>query len=95
MKVIAHPERRAKRGGPVEIGNVYSNPHGRPHYKIVLGITERCSRGRPWKNVAVYKVLADGSCAGAGTEPEKYLSEHQDLVGKVANMPTLKIKWEE
>lgn len=93
MKVIPLPPTKLRRGGPVEIGNVYTNPHGRPHYKIVIGIIERCSRGRPWKNIALYKVFADGSCAGACTEPETYIRDHQDLVGKCTNLPPLKIEW--
>ncbi len=93
MRVIAHPEKRARRGLPVVEGNVYTNANGRPHYKIVLGIIPRDERGRPWNNVALLKVFADGSLAGCAMEPEAYMRDHQDLVGKVSDMPSLKIEW--
>lgn len=92
MKVEALPMMHARRGGPVEEGNVYTNPHGRPHYKIVLGkITTQ--NDRPYRNVVILKVFATGDLAGACCESEAYISEHNDLVGKVHGLPTLKIEW--
>lgn len=93
MKVAPLCPTILRRGGPVEVGNVYTNPHGRPHYKIVIGIITRDARDRPYNNIALFKVYADGSCAGASVEPEVYIRDHQDLVGKVKNMPTLKVEW--
>lgn len=93
MRVIAHPEKRARRGQDVQEGNVYTNPHGRPHYKIVLGVIPRDSLDRPWKNVVLLKVFADGSLAGCAMEPSSYVRDHQDLVGRVMDMPQLKIEW--
>jgi hypothetical protein len=93
MKVKALAPTAFRRGGEVKIGNVYTNPHGRPHYKIVLGIIIRDNRARPYNNIVLYKVFADGSCAGASVEPEAYVRDHQDLVGTVTNMPTLNIEW--
>ena len=92
MKVSIIPNTKSRRGDPVEVGNVYTNPHGRPHYKIVIGIMDIVN-DRPWKNVAIYKVFADGKCAGASCEPEKYLRDHQDLIGYIKDMPTLKVEW--
>lgn len=34
MKVTVIPHTHSRRGDPVEVGNVYTNPH----YKIVIGI---------------------------------------------------------
>lgn len=93
MKIEALSPVKFRRGGEVKIGNVYTNPHGRPCYKIVLGIINRGTTARPFNNVALYKVFADGECAGANCEPEQYLREHQDLVGTIVEMPTLKIEW--
>lgn len=92
MKVSIIPNTKSRRGDPVEVGNVYTNPHGRPHYKIVLGIISRAN-DRPFNNVAILKVFADGSCAGACCEPQQYLREHQDLIGQVKDMPELKVEW--
>lgn len=94
MKVEVIPNSAARRGDEVKVGNVYTNAHGRPHYKIVIGIITREGRfRRPHNNVAVFKVFADGSCAGAACEPEAYLRDHQDLVGTIKEMPTLKVEW--
>jgi hypothetical protein len=93
MKIIASdPMLHTYRGGPVKIGNVYTNPHGKPHFKIVLGIVNQINH-RPFKNVALLKILATGEIAGCAMEPEKYVQDHQDLIGIVEEMPTLKIKW--
>lgn len=89
MRVVVHPEERPRRGGPVEEGNVYTNRSGRPHYKIVLGKI----RGKNYNNVAVLKVFVTGEIAGASCEPESYLRDHQDLVGRVENLPDFHVRW--
>jgi hypothetical protein len=93
MKVEALLPTRLRRGDEVRIGNVYTNPHGRPHYKIVIGIMQRDKFSKPWNNVAFYKVFVDGSCAGAAVEPMEYIRDHQDLVGIIKEMPTMQIEW--
>lgn len=93
MKIVAtDPLLHTSRGGPVKVGNVYTNPHGKPHFKIVLGIVAK-ERERPFNNVALLKIFATGEIAGCCMEPETYVRDHQDLVGVVESMPTLKIRW--
>ena len=82
-----------RRGGKVEVGNVYSNIHGHNVFKIVLGIVKRDKHDKPWKNVAIIKVDIAGNIVGASMEPEAYMSQHQDHVGVVSALPDLKVEW--
>lgn len=85
----------SSRGGPVEVGNVYTNPHGRAFYKIVLGKNEQVTNGsrRRWNNIVMIHVNVKGEVIGCAAQPETYVSEHQDLIGRIKNMPTLKVEW--
>ena len=88
MKVIIDSIRHIRRGGPVEIGNVYSNPHGKNVFKIVVGkIKEK------HHNIVLLNVNHKGEVVRGVNEPECYIRDHQDLVGKVKSFPTLKIEW--
>ena len=94
MKIEMIPQIRPRRGGEVKVGNVYTNPHGRPFYKVVLGIIPAdWSRSSRWNNIVMVHVTALGEIVGASVQPTKYVSEHQDHVGTVRDMPTLKIEW--
>jgi hypothetical protein len=91
MKVDIGHQLRLHRGGPVEVGNVYSNCKNR-YFRVVIGIVKRqCNR--PWNNVVCMHVDATGEIVGSSNQPELYVSEHQDLVGKVLDMPSMKITW--
>lgn len=94
MKVEMVPQLKPRRGGQVLVGNVYTNPHGRPFYKVVVGIIppEYSNRAR-WNNIVMLHIDSTGNIVGASTQPTKYVSEHQDHVGTVRNMPSLKIEW--
>lgn len=94
MKVSMTPKLHPRRGAEVEVGNVYINPHGRPFYKVVLGkVPSDWGRNGKWNNIVMLHITSTGDIVGASCQPTKYVSEHQDLVGKVKNMPELKIEW--
>lgn len=94
MKIEMMPKLKPRRGGEVKVGNVYINPHGRPFYKIVLGlIPPDWGRRAKFNNVVCLHVTSTGEVVGASCNPQLYVSEHQDLVGEVRNMPSLKIEW--
>jgi hypothetical protein len=92
MKAKMEPTIKPRRGVPVLVGNVYTNPHGRPYYKIVLGIVAQ-ERDRPWNCVVMLHVSATGDIVGSSNQPIAYVRDHQDLMGKVNNLPDLKIEW--
>ena len=81
-----------RRGGPVEVGNVYGNAYGKPFFRLVVGVMSRVG-DRPWRNVVCIRLDTAGNIVGCATEPEAYVSEHQDLIGKVHEMPNMKIEW--
>lgn len=94
MRVEMIPRLSPRRGGPVKVGNVYTKPHGRPFYKVVVGIIPESYRGRAkWNNIVMLHVDALGNICGASCQPTIYVSNHQDHVGTVKNLPTLKIEW--
>lgn len=94
MKVTIDSIRHVHRGGEVKVGNVYTNPHGKNVFKVVVGICKTSASGRtPFNNVVLLDVTHDGSIVRGHNEPESYVREHQDLVGTVTNMPHLKIEW--
>lgn len=87
------PQFHPRRGGEVKVGNVYTNPHGKNFYKIVVGMVVREFDRRPWNNVIMLHVNTAGEIVGSSNQPLTYISEHQDLVGIVKVMPSLKIEW--
>lgn len=94
MKIEMTPKLHPRRGGTVEVGNVYNNPHGKSFYKIVIGMPKENARGKSFfNNVICIHVNTSGEIVGCGALPERYVSEHQDLVGRVISMPSLKIVW--
>lgn len=95
MKVVIDSIKHVRRGGPVEVGNVYTNPHGKNVFKVVVAIVpdNARARGRPWNNIVLLDVMHDGTIVRGHNEPETYIREHQDLVGKVKEFGTLKIEW--
>lgn len=94
MKVEMIPPIFPRRGGEVKEGNVYTNPHGRPFYKVVIGLVPPdWGRSGRWNNVVMVHVTSTGQIVGASCQPKTYVSNHQDLVGVVKSMPTLKIEW--
>jgi hypothetical protein len=94
VKVEMVPQLHPRRGGEVKVGHVYSNPHGRPFYKVVLGIVpETWGRSKTFNNIVMLHVTSLGEVVGSSCQPQLYVSEHQDHVGIVKNMPTLKIEW--
>lgn len=79
------------RGVDPAVGNVYINPNGKPPlHKIVISVVEK---NKVWNNVIMIHVNPDGDIVGASSQPFLYVKNHHNLVGKVKDMPTLKIKW--
>lgn len=91
--VEINPRIQFRRGGPVEIGNVYQNRHGKPFFKILFGKVERSTHGKPWNNCILLHIDAQGEVVGASTAPELYIRDHHDFIGKIKDMPKLKMKW--
>lgn len=91
MKVEMQPRLAPRRGSAPKEGNVYVAKWGR-YYKIVLGIVKR-DGNRPWSNIVMLHVDSLGEICGCSREPEIYVQNHQDLVGRVVKMPTFKIEW--
>lgn len=91
MKVHMSPERRARRGDPVAIGNVYCVRNSRA-YSIVIAIVRRQNE-RPWNNVICLRVNAMGEVEGCEAIPEAYCSDHRDLVGKADKIPDFSVRW--
>ena len=94
MKIEMVPEIKPRRGGAVKVGNVYTNPHGRPFYKVVMGIIDPSWSNRArFNNIVMLHVNSLGQIVGSSVQPELYVREHQDHVGTVRSMPSLKIEW--
>lgn len=96
MKVDMAPLRAAHRGGPVEIGNVYACNRAPAFgdFRIVVGKATHEGTGRiPWNNVIMIHVNAGGEVVGCSRQPTEYVKNKWDLLGKVKQMPTLKIEW--
>lgn len=89
MKANLTPKLNPRRGGPVEVGNVYANMHGRPFYKVVLAVV----KDKRYNNVVCIHVAATGDLIGCSMQPPPYLSGHHDLVGAVADLQDFKINW--
>lgn len=94
MKVEMIPQLKPRRGGEVKEGNVYTNPHGRPFYKVVMGIIDPSYSNRArFNNIGMLHISSTGHIVGASVQPREYVQHHQDLVGVVKSMPSLKIEW--
>lgn len=93
MKIEISPKLNPSRGADVIVGNVYQNHRASAKYlRVVVGIVKRDGT-RPWNNVVCLHVDNYGDIVGASCNPYKYVQEHQDLIGRVKAMPTLKIEW--
>jgi hypothetical protein len=92
--VEINPRIQFRRGGPVEIGNVYQNRHGKPFFKILFGKKGQQSalHGR-WNNCILVHVDAMGEVVGCSMAPELYIRDHHDFIGKIIEMPKLKMEW--
>lgn len=90
MKVDLPKPIDLRRGVEPAVGNVYQNPHGRPFFKLIVGIDED---SRKYNRVVMIHINAKGSIVGCSTSPVPYVQNHHDLVGRVAHMPSLKIEW--
>lgn len=87
MKVQMFPQRQIRRGETPKVGNVYQNPHGKPFYKIVVGINEK-----RWNGVVMVHVDAKGNVVGCSNQPHGYVKDHHDLMGHVKDFPTMKVE---
>lgn len=92
MKFKIQPKIVPRRGTPVVEGNVYANRKGQNYFDVVIAILKR-DGDRPWNNVCILRVDIHGNLRGVRQEPERYVSEHKDLVGKVKEIPALEIEW--
>jgi hypothetical protein len=97
MKVEFTPHAIVHRGSEPQVGNVYSNNRvpAFPYYRVVVGIAT--GRGRfnktPWNSIVCIHIDSSGSVQGSSNNPKEYVKNHWDLIGKVKEMPTLKIEW--
>ncbi len=89
MKALITPVIHPRRGGDVAEGNVYANMHGRPFYKVVIGLVV----DKRYNNICCLHIAATGAIVGCSMQPPAYLSNHHDLVGKVKKLPDFKIDW--
>ena len=89
MKAILQSPMNPRRGDAVNVGNVYANAHGRPFYKVVVGIAD----GDRYNRVICIHVAATGKLVGCSMQPMPYLSNHNDLVGTAEELPDFKIEW--
>lgn len=92
MKVDISPRKLIHRHSPVEGGNVYSNAHAR-FFRIIIAIVPDTIRKRNWNNVVCIHVDATGEIVGTSMQPMLYIKEHQDLCGKIVDMPSMKVEW--
>jgi hypothetical protein len=96
MKAIIEPKLAPRRGGKVEVGNVYTNVHaGGRYYRLVVSTNARkvSSFRENWNKIVCLHIDALGNIIGCSMQPELYMSEHQDLIGKVKSLPDFKIEW--
>lgn len=95
MKVTLDPCILPQRGGDVVIGNVYANNRAPAFrdFRIVIGLVEMVNGRQPWNRVVLIHVDASGSVVGASRQPYNYVKDHWDLIGKVKEMPSMKIEW--
>lgn len=92
MKIQLPAPLSLRRGVDPKVGNVYQNPHGRPFFKLVVGVDDEQLR-RKWNCVIMLHIDAKGRVVGSSNSPFNYVKEHHDLVGIVKNMPDLKVEW--
>lgn len=92
MKVEIEPRIYPHRGGEVIVGNVYQGKPNQRYFRLVVGVVSR-ENNRPWNNVVCLSIDAFGNVVGASCQPYAYVQEHQDLIGRVLEMPSLKIEW--
>lgn len=70
---------------------MYTNAYSH-YYKIVLAVVKRDGT-RPWKNVVLLHVAATAEIIGCSMQPELYIRDHQDYVGRVDDLPDFEVKW--
>lgn len=95
MKVEIAPKLYPTRGSEVLLGNVYANnrPPAFRHLRIVVGLVNHVNGRNIWSNVVLIHVDDNGDVIGASRQPRDYVKNHWDLVGRVKEMPTLKVEW--
>lgn len=95
MKVEIAPRVYPQRGGDVVIGNVYANNRAPAFrdFRIVVGIADTRNGRTPWNKIVLIHVDAKGDVVGSSNQPEQYVRNHWDLIGRVNDMPTMKIEW--
>lgn len=94
MKIEISPQLYPKRGADVIVGNVYANnrPPAFRNFRVVVGIAESVNGRTPWNKVISIHIDALGNVVGCSREPYEYVKNHWDLIGKVEEMPTMKIE---
>lgn len=95
MKVEIDPQVFPHRGGDVVVGNVYGNNRAPAFrdFRIVCGVVDMVNGRHPWNCVVCLHVDAKGDVVGASRQPYNYVKDHWDLIGRVKEMPTMKIEW--
>lgn len=95
MRVEIAPRLYPTRGAAVEIGNVYANnrPPAFRNFRVVVGIVDMVNGRTPWKRVVTLHVDGTGNIVGCCRQPMEYVKNHWDLIGRVTEMPVMKIEW--
>jgi hypothetical protein len=95
MKIEFTPHAIVHRGSEPAVGNVYSNNRvpAFPYYRVVVGISTGRGHRVPWNCIVCIHVDSSGNVQGSSNNPREYVKNHWDLIGKVKEMPTLKIEW--
>jgi hypothetical protein len=92
IKVEMPEQLKPIRGGPVTVGNVYTNAHTK-YFRLIVAIVPKAGN-RPWNDVVCLHLNIFGDIIGCSNQPYDYVSNHMDLVGKCnLNMPALKVEW--
>lgn len=95
MKVEIAPRIYPQRGGDVVVGNVYGNNRAPAFrdFRIVVGVVALVNGRTPWNKICFIHVDDQGNVVGASRQSEPYVKNHWDLIGRVKEMPTMKIEW--
>jgi hypothetical protein len=95
VRVEISPQIYPQRGGDVVVGNVYANnrPPAFRNFRIVVGMVGTVNGRTPWNRVVTIHVDGQGNVVGASHNPEQYVKNHWDLIGRVIKMPVMRIEW--
>ena len=92
MKVVFNPEYKRQRGVEVAVGNVYLGRNDM--MRVCLAVAPRDAFDRPWSNVLLVTVNVTGQIISGSMQPQAYVQEHMNCVGRVEDMPSMSFIFE-